>query len=388
MTRFHFERPDGNPKTAQTILIHLNEFVPPEGFGGGPPPPALDIMAYEDLDVMAYEPANWLNAQWQKRIPQTINGGQVPTTQTDFPLLINDTFTDLIGATEAELRFASTNDIQLDYEIEKFDTVTGELIAWIKKPSVSDGDIIYIYFDNSFGVVDEQDPAAVWSNNFVVVYHMNQSSGDILDSTINSNDGTPFGSPTNAPGQIGDAKDFPGSSDGFFALDNASLDTTDITVSAWINPDNASGTDMIASKWFNPSSQDWQFVVASNILLIFTTTGLLFGGTVPNGVFTHVAFTVTGGGSTLSIYVNGVFITSTTSFTKLTSSTSRLQNGDSGGNGLVGIHDEFRISNDGKSADWIETEFNNQKDTSIFYATGAVELVPTTFDRMAYEVQP
>jgi len=32
LTRFHFERPDGNPTNAQNILIHLNEFVPPQGF--------------------------------------------------------------------------------------------------------------------------------------------------------------------------------------------------------------------------------------------------------------------------------------------------------------------------------------------------------------------
>lgn len=33
MTRFHFERPDGPPNNnAQNILVHLNEFVPPQGF--------------------------------------------------------------------------------------------------------------------------------------------------------------------------------------------------------------------------------------------------------------------------------------------------------------------------------------------------------------------
>ena len=36
MTRFHFERPDGPPNNdAQNILIHLNEFVPPQGYEGG-----------------------------------------------------------------------------------------------------------------------------------------------------------------------------------------------------------------------------------------------------------------------------------------------------------------------------------------------------------------
>ena len=34
MSRFHFERPDGIQGSPQNILIHLNEFVPPQGFGG------------------------------------------------------------------------------------------------------------------------------------------------------------------------------------------------------------------------------------------------------------------------------------------------------------------------------------------------------------------
>jgi len=36
MTRFHFERSDGPPSNnAQNILVHLNEFVPSQGFAGG-----------------------------------------------------------------------------------------------------------------------------------------------------------------------------------------------------------------------------------------------------------------------------------------------------------------------------------------------------------------
>ena len=115
-----------------------NHFIPSQGYlsGGG-----LVV-----LDSMGYEPAGWLNAEFQQRIPLTINAGQVPSTQTDFPLLINDTYPELMGEVEAELRFAGSDNIQLEYEIEKFDSITGELVVWIKKDTVSDGDIIYIYF--------------------------------------------------------------------------------------------------------------------------------------------------------------------------------------------------------------------------------------------------
>ncbi len=50
MTRFHFERPDGPPSnSAQNILIHLNEFIEPQGYGGGAgiPPITGDFEAYD-----------------------------------------------------------------------------------------------------------------------------------------------------------------------------------------------------------------------------------------------------------------------------------------------------------------------------------------------------
>jgi len=45
LTRFHFERPDGPPRNnAQNILVHLNEFVPPQGYGGVTSPIAGDAL--------------------------------------------------------------------------------------------------------------------------------------------------------------------------------------------------------------------------------------------------------------------------------------------------------------------------------------------------------
>jgi len=59
LTRFHFERPDGPPNNnAQNILIHLNEFIPPQGIGSIFPPITGDSMGYEDLDIMGYEDGN------------------------------------------------------------------------------------------------------------------------------------------------------------------------------------------------------------------------------------------------------------------------------------------------------------------------------------------
>lgn len=344
---------------------------------GDVPPP--------QFDTMAYETSNWLDTEFLQRIPRTINPAMVPSIQTDFPLGINNTFPELIGFSEAELRFASTDDMQLDYEIEKFDTITGELIVWLKKPTVDDGDIIYIYFDNP-SAVDEQNSPDVWSNNFVAVQHMAQTSGNLIDSTGNNNDMTPIGTTLNDT-LIGNAKNLPGVSDAYFALDNDSLDTTDITVSAWVNLNSIGAFMVTASKWFNPLDVDWVLtaLIGELSVLIGSIVGVVNSGAfLSAGVKHHVAFTIVGV-TTLNIYLDGNLVYTQAIPPKPTSTISRLQLGDVGTSSLQGTIDEFHMSNDGKSSDWIKTEYNNQNDDDIFYTTGAVELVPTVFDVMAYE---
>lgn len=50
MTRFHFERPDGPPSSnAQNILVHLNEFVPPQGYGGGGGAPPIEQLLLDEF---------------------------------------------------------------------------------------------------------------------------------------------------------------------------------------------------------------------------------------------------------------------------------------------------------------------------------------------------
>lgn len=151
MTRFHFERPDGIAGNPQNILIHLNEFVPPQGIGSGGGSQQTVLMNYE----------NSFQKLWTQRIARTIQVGQVPSPQTDFTLLINNTFPDLIGVAEKELRFTGVDSVPLPYYIQEFDNVTGRLVARFLKPTVADGDLIYIYFDNP-AAIDEQDARAVW----------------------------------------------------------------------------------------------------------------------------------------------------------------------------------------------------------------------------------
>lgn len=346
------------------------------------------------FDTMAYEGTvnDWFNVSWQKRIQLTINAGQVPSTQTDFPLLINDVYSDLVGAEEKELRFIEADNVQLEYEIQEFDDSTGLLIAWFKKPLVNSGDIINIYFDNSIAT-DEQNAPAVWSNGFEGVWHMNNET-TILDSTGNGNDGTIQGSVAteSSGGKIGTTVDFPGGTGDFVDLPNSNTfpkGNTDRTISAWMLTRVVSNDDMIGFSYGN----------ASNSAAIFLGKGpptetLQAGGfgpsstniTAPN-VFddnNYHRISLTYDGTTAKLYEGGNLLTTELRAWNTGANTAQIGRQVNNVEEWNGFVDEIHISNVVRDSDWLTTEFNNQNNNSTFYSPGIVESIPG-LDIMRYE---
>jgi len=337
-------------------------------------------MLYEDLEIMGYEVEGWLPAGFQQRIPLTINTGQVPSTQTDFPLVINDTYPDLISADQATIRIAGIENMQLEYEIQEANMTTGKLIVWFKKPSVSDGDIIYIYFDNP-GAIDEQNSAAVWSPEYKAVWHL---GGNFLDSTSNGNDAINNGTTTTA-GKIGEAQDFSG--DSLEVADSPSLNfTKEITLSAWIETADADG--WIMGKDNSGLIRPWSIRnLAPNLRFgIDTGTQTFLNGAITLSTTEFVYVTATYDGTTMKTYVNGVLDTTLNETGDLLTEAIPVFMGLRGGSSIafVGAIDEPRISDMAHTADYIKTEFNNQNDQSTFYSTGTVESAPAA-NSMRYE---
>lgn len=360
--------------------------LPSQGVGGEVS--VNNAMAYEDLEIMAYE-INWFDLAFLQRIPLTINGGQVPSTQNDFPLLINDTYPDLIGEVEAELRFAGLDKIQLEYEIQEFDNSTGELIAWIKKPTVSDGDIIFIYFDN-LGALDEQNPNAVWDLNYNIVSHLD---GTGIDSTVNAQDYTIFGT-TTVPGKIGDALEFPGLTSDFLIRNPfTGFPTTEITCEYWIkSPSNGDGMVSYAVGT-GAASNEFTTFDQDDFSVFIVGISKVSGIDVSDDVFHHIVITWRSSDGQLLVYVDDVLSFSSIHQTGLsfTANGSLVlgQEQDSVGGGFqnaqafLGTLDEVRLSNIVRSADYVTTSFNNQNNPGIFYSTGAVQ--SQSFEQMGYE---
>jgi len=81
---------------------------------------------------------------------------------------------------------------KLFHEIEYYDNTTGEIIAWVNFPTLaaaSSTDIYIYYKGNTVGF----NSADVWNDDYVVVWHLNQTStgtsSEFKDATSNGNDG-------------------------------------------------------------------------------------------------------------------------------------------------------------------------------------------------------
>jgi len=78
-------------------------------------------------------------------------------------------------------------DTQLDHEIEKYDSSTGELIAWVRIPALLEtlDEVIYVYYgNNEGGLANQWNIAGVWEGDFKGVWHLNE---DVADEGSNNN---------------------------------------------------------------------------------------------------------------------------------------------------------------------------------------------------------
>jgi hypothetical protein len=177
-----------------------------------------------------------------------INDTQVPQNQTDFPFLFTGTFHYLANVANggkvynpAGYDIAFSNDINgsepLYWQIESYNSTTGAVNVWINT-SVTTGTntTIYLWYGNSIISNFQSNSSRVWNNNYVGVWHLNETASSIaLDSTANHNNGYPFGNVTSSNGLIDGAQNFSGSGGGINIPASASLDNmpNGFTISSW-----------------------------------------------------------------------------------------------------------------------------------------------------------
>jgi len=325
-----------------------------------------------------------------------INSSQVSgsTDLSDFVMLVNFTDNDLrTTANGGNVENASGFDIMftladcttpLDHQIEEYNPTTGELIAWVKVPTVfaTSNTNIHMYYGNS-SVSADPSTSSVWGAEYAGVWHMNQSPAgtapQITDYTSNTNNGTANGSMTAADlvsAQIGNGIDFDGSNDFIDCGADASTDIGgDLTVSAWMNSTTASGHIINrGGGWDDPGYS--LFLLNNGIRIELQRAGEK--DIVDNGIginaWRYVALTYNGTSNTIRCYIDGIQQTNTGNHTgPIGSPVENLNIGRKEQNGFYfnGIIDEGRVISAERSADWILTEYNNQNSPSTFYTKSA-----------------
>lgn len=361
----------------------------------------IAIFTFSDLFKTNKASASWYSSggTWTHRKQITIDHNKVSGSSnlTDFPMLFSVTDADLkhtshggkMGKTDGtDILFTSSDgSTKLSHEIELYSSTTGQIVAWVKIPTLytSQDTVLYVYFGNS-GASDQQDITNVWDSNFTSVLHLNDNaaSTNVNDSTSNSND---FTAQTNTSsrtttGRIGAGLSFSSSTPDYLSRASITPNGSSRTVSFWAKLDstltfygivsNANSPTSGSPNWFISGNQNQQGGVAaysgSGGYLPDVSSFAWF----PAGTWAHVALTFDPSGSgSHRLYVNGNLLTSAA-----TSDGGRETNNNYIGTGFPratpGQFDEVRFSSTTRSAAWIATEYSNQFSPNSFYSYGAV----------------
>ena len=325
----------------------------------------------------------------------SINASMVDSDLSNFPVLVSITDNDLknnADTTGYDIIFTSSeinwekgifSDI-LPHEIEKWDSSTGELVAWVKLDEVNSttNTTFYMYY-NSICKSDKQNTSGVWDDNYRAVYHMNDiTTSTIRDSTANLNNGTKTGanSPQETDGFIAKAQDFPDDceiniSTGFSDIRDA------VTVEVWIKPDTITADDGIVGQDSGAGSPSWIMHIEDSEIW----WGLWTGGktdwpanqtvkcTPVNAQWNYVVGTYNK--ENTRIYHNGTE-KANASYTEQLNAAGTVYIGRyfSSLYRYDGVIDEVRISDVARSAAWINASYQTMSSPSTFLAFGAQEI--------------
>jgi hypothetical protein len=355
--------------------------------------------------------ADPLNNGWSFRKRLTIDSAQIGCDLTNFPLLIKTTDPDLTqaqGDFDDILFTAADGSTKLDHEIEKYNSATGEIVAWVEVTSVSsttDTDI-YIYYANATAV-DQRNPtgAGVWEPNYVGVYHLAEDpsittdghcgggSVHACDSTSNDNDGTSLGGMQPGdlvPAQIGNGLVFDGNDDEIQINTTTDFDASVVTVQAWINTSDDKERRILVN--YDNSTYNWYFTMedngVGNASVLFSNTGntsvnQMTDNFYNDGNWHHVvAVSDHSDYTNIKIYVDGSSVSTSTDIEAWGGSPGNnpsIANQIAAGS-FFGTLDEIRVSIGERDACWIEAEHTNQSNPAGFLTIGIEEQPGTVGD--------
>ena len=343
-----------------------------------------------------------LGTSWTTRQQIDINSSQIPTTLTNFTILISINSTNLnssaVQSDGDDIRFTSSDGVTLlNHEIESFsnDITSGSLVAWVRIPTLSsfNDTTIFIYYNAPNATSTALYSYTVWDSDYEIIYHMNQTTFDdnsTLDSTSNNRHGTPtsedtatFGSNDLVDAIIGKGLDF----DGINTTNGNYIDLPDLdsslfaptyTISLWLNFDTLQHNRVYSFLTTNNTHAITMIQHLETGIARFTGSTSFFqiNNTITTNNWSH--FTLVQNTTSATAYKDGVQIGSNSdTYTAVNVLRDSAQLGGfilySSDEYYDGQIDEFRLSSTARSADWIATEYANQKSPNTFYTVSGLE---------------
>lgn len=324
--------------------------------------------------------------------PVSVNSGQVPSTQTDYPFRIYQTDARLKDVAHGghvarsdgfDIRPYSDSGLTtaLTYELAFYDPINGTLEMYVKESSFSDSTVVYLKYGDT-SITTDGSSTATWSNNFVRVYHFGDGTTLGLKDSTGTEADLVNHSATAAAGIIGGGVGLVSASSQYLS-GVGSISAGDHTLSIWVKAN--SFPNAYNDPWGFASNYKDLFVKSTGKLAFYATYGsgvdVSFDGTgsstLSSGTWYYLTMTLNHTTGDLKGYLNSTLektVNDGNPGVNFDTSSSGMIGQDPGNSGRFwdGIIDEARASSVVRSPDWITTEYN--------------EGFPATFETLGTEV--
>ncbi len=355
------------------------------------------------------EPLVTLGYSYQKTL--TIDGSKVVGSNSNFPVLIHLIDNDLKTNARTDgfdIVFSDINYNKLDFNLESYNSATGDLLAWVRIPTISAGinTPIRMFYGNPQVTSDQSSPGT-WEHGYSGVWHLGTS---FLDATSNGNDGTNGGTSDITTGKIAGGKNFDATGKKYISVGTSNMSAASGSVEAWANtnsPAGPTGESYIfghTTPPYTPTYHDRiQLYLKQNtnhLALGLGDTHDINANITPftNGTWYHVV--LNWDGLNYAVFVDGVSM-ATGTYTGLNSINTLADIGNTGNTseraeGWNGFIDEVRVSSVVRTAGWIQTEYVNQTNPVGFLSGISAQIPNSVYDfkvcenstGVVYSVQP
>jgi hypothetical protein len=360
--------------------------------------------AAEETLVAPKVGAPWMDSAWSHRVLLTVKPTMLDgaATLNSFPMVADGSVLSTVfararsdGADIVVTRADGTT--LLPHELVEYNAATNSIELWFQADTLSTtATEFYVYYGNSAAAAVT--PGAVWASDYVAVYHFAEDPGlgSLKDFTAAGNHGRADQGTSNwtagdvGAGILGQGWLFNGTS---HFINTAAIRTQDAgyTVSSWMKHATR-GTDFTFQSnpgFWHVSSQASN--ATNNIQYQTSSVDVRWGpNPIPLNEFHQFTWVFKPTQGIIEFYYDGALQTPLSFWPPETNQTNYYVGDPLNPNGtdlvgimgpiffntldlMNGIGDEFRVSDDEKSAAWVTTGFNNQSNPVAFYTVGAEE---------------